>query len=556
MENGGVTLGDDTSIPKGRYPIAWLALYLLLAFGGRYLAGSHLDGYGSYEDEPAHMVTASLMRSYATGPDPIHPIEYVGDYYLHFPKVGVGQWPPVLHFFLGGLLIPLGISRISFLVGTCLIAALAAFATRALARHCGLPRPLPGLLGILFLALPLVQNLSATAMTELLLAAEGTLAVTCYGRYMTTGKNRDALLFGMWTILAVLTKGSGIGLVLVPILTPLIAGIPKRMFSRGTVAAGIAVGVVGLAWYTATLDYSKATWAGGGRTASEYSWAAGRYYSQELVMILGSIVSFLAVVGLFVGLLNTSTRNANAACLAWLIGLGGCYLFIRTGIEMRHLAVVLPIALALAGRGAVWVWHMLGWRSNRQALPAAGLLVLGFSLQAFAPIAPNHRGFREALSWATEDPALSTAPWLVCSDASGEGLIVSEAVHLDPRHQKLQVLRSSKILAHDDWLGHGYKQRFDSEESLGAFLKQVPVGLVFLDLSLWRRHYFAHHESLRRYLENHPEHFQEVKRIDMLRNGVWYPQSLVVYRQVGFEDLPRNPVQLEDVLHPKEPEAK
>ncbi len=539
-----------TAFGKGR--LAWLALYLLLALGGRYLAGAHLDGYGSYEDEPAHMVTASMMRSYATGPAPLNPLDYVKDYYLHFPKVGVGQWPPVLHFFLGGLMIPLGISRWTFLIGSCLIAALAALATRTLARGC-LPDPLASLLGMILLALPLVQNLSATAMTELLLAAEGTFAVYSYARYLKEGKRFHALCFGFWTVLAVLTKGSGVGLVMVPILAPLIGGKPRRMFSVGTVISGVVVGIVGLTWYMATLDYSQATWAGSGRTATEYSLAAGSYYSRELVMILGSVVSALALIGLVVGHADRETRDQNAACIAWLVGLVGCYLFVRTGIEMRHLAVLLPISLVLAGRGATWVWHMLGWRLEKQAIPAGVLVMLGFSLQAFAPVSPNHRGFREAMDWALQDSALESAPWLVCSDASGEGLMVSEAVHRDPRHQKLQVLRSSKILARDDWLGNSYRERFETPDQLGEFLRQVPVSLVFLDLSLWRRHYFPHHESIRRYLETHPKQFQEVQRVDMLRNGVWYPKSLVIYRQIGFEDLPRHPVTLEDVLHSSSP---
>ncbi|MDF1837685.1 MAG: glycosyltransferase family 39 protein [Planctomycetota bacterium] len=535
---------------KGR--LAWLGLYLLLALGGRYMAGAHLDGYGSYEDEPAHMVTASMMRGYATAPDPLNPLAYVKDYYLHFPKVGVGQWPPVLHFFLGGLMVPLGVSRWALLIGSCLIAALAALATRTLARSY-LNEPLASLLGMLLLALPLVQNLSATAMTELLLAAEGTFAVYCYARYMKEGQRYHALCFGFWTVLAVLTKGSGVGLVMVPILTPLIAGKPRRMFSVGTVVSGIVVGVVGLTWYTSTLEYSQATWAGSGRSAGEYSMAAADYYSRELVMILGSVVSALAVIGLIAGHADPHARDQNAACLAWLIGLTACYLFVRTGIEMRHLAVLLPISLVLAGRGSIWIWRMLGWRPARQAIPAGTLIVLGFTLQAFAPISPNHRGFREAVQWAVQDPELEKAPWLVCSDASGEGLMVSEAVHLDPRHERLQVLRSSKILGQDDWLGNSYRERFDTPEQLGEFLRQVPVSLVFLDLSLWRRHYFSHHESIRRYLESHPEHFQEVQRIDMLRNGVFYPNSLVIYRQIGFEDLPRHPVTLEDVLHSGSP---
>ena len=525
----------------------WLGIYVVLALAGRYMAGAHMGGYGSYEDEPAHMVTASMMRSYVTGPEPWHPLQYVRDYYLHFPKVGVGQWPPVLHLFFGALMVPFGVSRFTMLLGSCLIAGLAALGTRTLAKGC-LPKPLPSLLGLVFLALPLVQNLSAAAMTELLLAAEGSFAVYCYSKYLGDGKMRNALLYGFWTTLAVLTKGSGVSLVLVPILAPLFAGKLRLMFSKGTVISGVVVGILGLTWYSLTLQYSQATWSGSGRSASEYSLAAGIYYSRELFIILGSIVSVLAVIGAIASYLDRETRDQNAACMAWLVGLIGCYLFIRTGIEMRHLAVVLPIGVVLAGKGAVAVWQMLGWAPGRRALPASALILTAFLLQAFSPVAPSHRGFREAVDWAMQDDELAQVPWLVCSDASGEGLIVSEAVHWDPRHRRLQILRSSKILGRDDWLGNSYKERFPTQEELGAFLREVPVGLVFLDRSLWRRHYFPHHESLRLYLESHPSEFVEVQRFDMLRNGVCYPNALVLYRQVGFEGLERHPVTIDDVL--------
>lgn len=50
---------------------------------------------GDYPDEPSHFVTARMIHDYIlTSPHP-SPMAFAKSYYLHYPKVAVGQWPPL-----------------------------------------------------------------------------------------------------------------------------------------------------------------------------------------------------------------------------------------------------------------------------------------------------------------------------------------------------------------------------------------------------------------------------------------------------------------------------
>ncbi|HPF13743.1 MAG TPA: hypothetical protein PLJ12_05710 [Planctomycetota bacterium] len=541
-------LGLHTERDKAWVHGAWLVLYLLLALLGRVYLGEERNDFGSFEDEPAHLVTAAMMRSYATSFDPAHPLRFIESYYLHFPKVASGQWPPALHLLLGAVMIPFGVTRFGLLVGTCVVAALAAWSIRLLARH-SMSIPLPGLLGVLFLGLPLVQNLSGTPMTELLVAALGALAVHQYSKYLSTGSFARAMMYGLLTVLAVLTKGNGLGLVLVPIVAPLLTRRWNRIFTWGTVLSGLMVGAVGYLWYSQTVHFSQSTWASRDSDALIYMREAASFYSSEIVLMLGSLAAGLAVLGLVVGFAEERTRDQTAASIAWLMGLTICYLFLRTGIEIRHLAASLPVLVVFTGRGALWLWRYLELSPLARGIPAAGLVLVGFVLQAYAPMESRHLGFREAVERILEEPGGRSTPWLVASDATGEGLLVSEAVLRDPRHKELQVLRASKVLAKDDWLGGGYSLTFQTHEELLAFLERVPVGFVVLDLSQWRRQWFAHNQLLREVLEGHPERFVEVARLDCVRNGLVCPQALRIYRQVGAESMERHPLTLGQVLN-------
>lgn len=542
-----MTSDSRPGLPGRASGLVWFAAYFLIALLGRWQVGALQEDYGAFEDEASHMVTSAMVRGYATSFSPAHPIAYVEDYYLHYPKVAAGQWPPVLHTYYAAWMIPFGVNRWTILLASAGIAALAASATRTLALRT-LGAPIAAWLGIGLLTIPLVQELTAAPMTELLIGALGAWGVFQFGQYLRGGQARHAWWYGLITLVAVWTKGNGTGLIAVALLAPWLAGRPNRWLTSGTIGSGLLVGLGGGAWYMATMHFSQTTWAGQDRTLEEYARAAVFFYSSELWWVVGSVVGGLAMIGWASGWRSERRRDGTAAATAWLLGLSACHWFIRTGIEARHVASALPVVLVLAGQGAIWCAQHLGWSGRPQALWAGGAIAVGLACQSWAPAHSPHRGYRTAVDEVLQLPSGDAAPWLVASDALGEGLVVAEAVLHDPRHERLQVLRASKVLARDGWLGQGYRLLHRSEDDLLAFLQRIPVGYVFFDRALWRRQWYPHDSQLLRILQDPEGAFELVAEFPVTRDGIVYPRALEVYRLRGFEALPVHPLTLDEVL--------
>src|SRR5581483_9544664 len=90
---------------------------------------------------------------------------------------------------------------------------------------------------------------TAEVMSEMLVALFVFLAVTSFARFLESGRARDVNLFGVWSALAILTKGSGFALALAPLF-----GIALtrqwRLFLRPALwAAGAIVVATCGPWY-------------------------------------------------------------------------------------------------------------------------------------------------------------------------------------------------------------------------------------------------------------------------------------------------------------------
>ena len=161
---------------------AWIfAIYLLLAGLMHHVVGAFQSGFGGFEDEPAHLVTALMIRDWiAAGFSDIHawlhPREFAETYYVHYPKVAIGQWPPVFHAMLGVWMLVFGTSKVAIISLLTVITALLASLVCELVRR--LLGPWAGLVaGALLLSVPIIQLCSGAAMTELPVALFGFLAV-------------------------------------------------------------------------------------------------------------------------------------------------------------------------------------------------------------------------------------------------------------------------------------------------------------------------------------------------------------------------------------------
>ena len=147
----------------GLVAVGLLGVTVLLQIRG----GVYGSEFGQDADEPAHVVTGLMAYDFVAGMDWSEPMRFAENYYLHYPKVALGHWPPVFYVVQSAWMAVFGASRVSLLLlMACLSAALATMIYLLGRRYVPVPLALVG--ALVFAALPLVQRLSATIMTEML----------------------------------------------------------------------------------------------------------------------------------------------------------------------------------------------------------------------------------------------------------------------------------------------------------------------------------------------------------------------------------------------------
>jgi hypothetical protein len=85
--------------------------------------GAYASGFGGYPDEPAHAVTSLMMRDFIAGLDFRHHLQFAPQYFLHYPKVAIGYWPPIFYGALGIWFLIFDASRGTTLIFIAVVAA-------------------------------------------------------------------------------------------------------------------------------------------------------------------------------------------------------------------------------------------------------------------------------------------------------------------------------------------------------------------------------------------------------------------------------------------------
>ena len=213
---------ESGSLISSRRALPWRGLPIFGAFPSatvafQVAAGCYRSEFDGYPDEPAHYITGLMVHDYIASGSPFHrssqenPLHYAENYYLHYPKVSFGHWPPVFYLLQAAWTLLFSISRTSLLllmaVTTAGVAELLFLAAR---KNFGFF--LSAGLSFLWILTPFVQANTGMVMAESLVAPTSLLAALSLGRYMDREAPRDALWFGVWTLLCILTRRAMVGL--------------------------------------------------------------------------------------------------------------------------------------------------------------------------------------------------------------------------------------------------------------------------------------------------------------------------------------------------------
>ncbi|MGA2434532.1 MAG: glycosyltransferase family 39 protein [Bryobacteraceae bacterium] len=442
-----------------------------LAIGLQFASGAYRSDFASTPDEPSHVVSSLMIRDYAAQGFPGSPVRFAANYYVHYPKVAIGHWPPLFYLIEAGWMLAFGRTRAAMLALPALFAVLLAVSVYAwLKRDCG--RLAAFFAAAILVSIPLMQFIVAMVSPDILLGLLTLWAAIAYGRYRESGSWRYGALAALLGVCAILTHGRAAGIVFVPAFAALAGGRYRLnrifwFFEALFCAAAI---------YLPTRFPAQGDWEGL-RAASRDVW----HILSRTWVVLGWPVALIAVIGVVWTFRAGRPKARWAPLLAIVFAMLAVHALIHVYWADHYLVTILPAGAALFAAGWTFL-SQLASRRARTVWPVTALLVL-FSCGVIANnlMHLRHKPDLQYHTWVREAPLAGkeSRVSLICGGATEEGVFISEIALRDP-HPEHFVLRGSKVLAHSKWSGDQYKRQFKDSQAVLAYLDQTHTGTVIL----------------------------------------------------------------------------
>ncbi len=535
-----VSAGLSRSAKTGPVRSTWLQLAsVFVLFLGIIILIQHLSGAWAsetshYPDEPSHVVTSLMIHDYIASGFPASPMNYGESYYIHYPKVAFGMWPPVFHICAAAWMLLFGASKAALLF---FVAAQGAGLATTLYWFCraefGFVAALG--LGVLLLLNPLTESTFTMIMLDVSISLLDFLSMVALLRFFRTQQTRDAALFGLITAIAMLTKGNSNALVLMPPVVMLLTRSWSILKKPGIYIGACIIALVGGPWQILSWSLLKGSVP---IAHIDASWIAGNFrdYAKDLLDSLGWTTIALAIVGLFLAVRRARAISSPADRTAFTLA-GAVALFFAVVVfqciapvppDIRYVAPVVPPLLIFFAYGVLTIARQIPTRFPL-AVSTTGLAVLclaPFAMNTFAIPSRPPLGFARVADvlMAADVPPNSVS--LVCADSLGEGALIAE-IALRDRHARHFLLRSSKVMSENEWDPTIYRPQFQTPVAVLDYLDSVPVHFVVVDHTkpLWK----ADRNLLLSAIQNNPK-WQIIK--DIPESPV--SRHLVVYRRTDM----------------------
>ena len=523
-------IGPDRSCRRLHWIVLlalFLAVLLLQGLSGSWTSES------TDPDEPAHFVSGLLVRDYITGGLGSSPVAFARDYYAHYPKVAIGNWPPGFYGLQGLWMLVFPAHPLSVLLMLGLLTAAAGWLVfRMLCPVIGSAHAAFGA-GMLILLSP-VPTLAGMLMIENALAFMTTLVLLIWVRYLHEGGIRNLIAFGTMTAIAIMTKGNALFLLMLPPLAIMLGGRWDLLRSRGLWLAAVPVLLVAGPWTWYFLGDIVTGWRASVPTAANVG-AALSTYAKGLHRSLGYSGAALVAIGLWAQVVRGRSRRSAEAPLwvsaaALLTAVVVFHLLVPAGVDMRHLIPAYPALVLFLAAGAKCCTTWLSARGlSRKAAGAIVLCgaLLAFGLEAFRFPSKSAEGYRQAavtiLEHAGEGEVITA---LIASDATGEGAFIVEMAIRDRDRPSHVIWRGTNLLSLGTWAGRMYQLRADGDEAVLHLLDQAAIRFVVVDRGFRR---FRHQGQLEELIRGSPHRFTLIAELPLLRSQRSFPAGLAVY---------------------------
>jgi len=454
------------------------ALFVLLCAAVQWRSGAYSADVASHPDEPGHVVSGLMVHDYlrnlAGSPTPRWPSSpraFAEAYYVHYPKVAIGHWPPLFYVVQAIWMFLFGRTKAALLLLMLLTMAATALLLFQTTRGF-FGEVLAFSLAAVFLLFPISQQSLYAVMPDAPLALLSCSAMIA-GGFGLEGRRAYWASFCLLTVAAIFTHQRGLSLILAPPIAILLIG-NRDLFRRGAlwIVAALAVPAI-VVWSLSGHQTQEVT------VASVAAVAAA--FPLHVFHSLGPVFFFLVMLGV------VSTRCRKEPRLAFVNGVFlGTWIFFSLAIvpwEDRYLIGALPACIVLAASGLHWIATRASSALQIRldvTMPILAALAIAATLPVALPLRHKPNMFHEAFVreiLAGEDG--KKLVYLVAGDPTYEGEFIASAALQEPRAEHI-VLRSTKALIRTGWSMRDVHPLFSNTSEMAAFLEQSWISLIVL----------------------------------------------------------------------------
>ena len=236
--------------------------------------GAYQSDLASHPDEAAHFVTALCLLDYVKTALGTSPVEFAESYYVRYPKVAFGHWPPAFFglqafwYWIVGATPPAAILLVGLITAFAAIVLFFAvwrlFGTWIAIASCAV-----------FAFLPLVQRSVSLVMADMLASLFGFLAVLAFCGSLTGDSKRPGTAALLWAAMAMLTKESALLLLLLAPAALVFLGRDVRQTLRKTPFIWIGLCLVVLMVVLVSYQASRSAPSARASALCHVAWASG-----------------------------------------------------------------------------------------------------------------------------------------------------------------------------------------------------------------------------------------------------------------------------------------
>jgi hypothetical protein len=482
--------------------IAAALLLALLVVSLQWLSGAY--GAEFSDDDSSHYLSGLMVHDYLVAHFGASPIAFLKSYYSHYPLIGIGHWGPLYYVVEAVWMMLFSPSRASVLaLSATMTIATALLLYQFVTRRFGI---LAGVTGaLLFACSPIVREGSSELMLDVPIAFLCLLSLVVYVRYLESGRMRHAFAFGFIAASAMLIKGNGACLALLP---PLAVLVTRRfdLLAKPSFWLPLPVATAIVApWYIVSYGQAAAGFRYG--WGLSYLATASSANLEILVRAEGPLV-LLAAIGLVAALARpqrTASTQAVAAAGALFISVWSFQAVVPAAIQDRYLAPLLPPFFILAWPGFEWSCKQISQRfphapqnlRSRWMQWAIGAIILAISVVpgTIAIERRPHLGIIEAAQQVWSHRFAANPSMLIATSAREEGAAIAELAMADPHRPSLFVVRGSRLFGGGGYNNRDYSPKFKSPAETMAAIDQFAIPLVLIHADTSQKHW-AHLDQL------------------------------------------------------------